>query len=237
MILLPAGDCAVVAQFEKKISPEVNAKVSALNSAVENAHIPGVTETLPTYAALLIYYDPLVITYDEICEKLKALSDIASASSKSAYIYSIPVCYGGEFGEDLDSVAEYAKITPDEVIRRHSAKPYLIYMLGFLPGFSYLGGLDESIACPRLSSPRQRIEPGSVGIGGSQTGIYPIASPGGWRMIGRTPVRTYDPRKEDPILYRAGDYIRFIPIDRTEYEKIASEVEAGTYVCKREAVK
>jgi KipI family sensor histidine kinase inhibitor len=149
-------------------------------------------------------------------------------------VFHIPVCYGGTFGEDIEDVAAYAGLSIDEVIRRHSAAEYRIYMLGFLPGFAYLGGLDPSIAVPRLETPRIKIPAGAVGIGGSQTGIYPMDSPGGWRFIGRTPVRPYDAGRDPPILYRAGDHIRFVPIDEAAYHKIAGQVEAGTYRIRQE---
>lgn len=126
---------------------------------------------------------------------------------------------------------KHAGLTEEEVIEIHSSKDYLIYMLGFLPGFSYLGGLDERIHTPRLANPRIRIPAGSVGIGGSQTGIYPLDSPGGWQLLGMTPVKTYDPEREDPILFEAGDYIRFVPVSEEEYKQIKEQVENGTYEC------
>ena len=144
----------------------------------------------------------------------------------------IPVCYGGDFGPDLSDVAEHAGMSAEEVIAIHSGHDYLIDMLGFLPGFAYLGGLDERLHTPRLATPRTRIEPGAVGIGGAQTGIYPLASPGGWRIIGRTPVRPYDPDRESPILYAAGDYLRFVPITPQEFSLIETQVESGTYECE-----
>ena len=148
-------------------------------------------------------------------------------------VLEIPVLYGGEAGPDLEFVAQHAGKTPEEVIRIHSAPEYLIYMLGFTPGFTYLGGMSEEIAAPRLTAPRVKIPAGSVGIAGAQTGVYPIDSPGGWQLIGRTPVRMYDPDRETPILPQAGQYIHFYPIDQAEYDRIAAQEAAGGYVCRR----
>ena len=141
------------------------------------------------------------------------------------------MCYGVEYGPDLVNIAEQAGLSVEEVIKIHSSRDYLIYMLGFLQGFCYLGGLDERIHTPRLANPRIKISAGSVGIGGSQTGIYPLNSPGGCQLMGMTPVKTYDPEREVPILVEAGDYIRFVPIDEEEYKRIKELVERGEYQC------
>ena len=135
----------------------------------------------------------------------------------------IPVCYDGEFAPDMEDVCAHTGLQREQVIRLHTSRDYLIYMLGFLPGFPYLGGMDERIEAPRLETPRTLIPAGAVGIGGKQTGIYPLASPGGWRLIGRTPIKVYDPDREEPILYKSGDYIRFYPITEEEYKDIAQK--------------
>lgn len=173
-----------------------------------------------------------VISYDDLKKRLEILLKMeVTAGEGCRKVYEIPVCYGGEYGPDIENIAEHAGLSVEEVIKIHSSRDYLIYMLGFLPGFCYLGGLDERIHTPRLANPRIKINAGSVGIGGSQTGIYPLDSPGGWQLMGMTPVKTYDPDREIPILVEAGDYIRFVPIDEDEYKRIRELVERGEYQC------
>lgn len=221
MELHPVGVSGVLAVLGDAISEETGARVAALREAVLRAQIPGVTESMPAYASLLVRYDPFLTDYDALCRRLKALGSELSASAQQAgRIVDIPVCYGGAYGEDLPFVAQHAGLLEQEVIALHSARPYRIYMLGFLPGFPYLGGLDERLFTPRLASPRTRIPAGSVGIGGQQTGIYPMESPGGWQLIGRTPLRLFVPGR--PLPYAAGDLIRFVPIGPEEFESIAA---------------
>ena len=175
---------------------------------------------IPAFTSLLINYDPRVVNYKTLTKRLQKLLKLdVNEETSTSRIFEIPVCYGGEYGPDIENIAKNAGLTEEEVIKIHSSKDYLIYMLGFLPGFSYLGGLDERIHTPRLANPRIRIPAGSVGIGGSQTGIYPLDSPGGWQLLGLTPVKTYDPERENPILFEAGDYIRFVPVSEEEYLK------------------
>ncbi|MCQ2452228.1 MAG: 5-oxoprolinase subunit PxpB [Oscillospiraceae bacterium] len=228
--ILVAGDSSLLIEFKQEINPEINRKIAALVQLIREQHIEGIVDMIPTYCSLLINYDPRVILYDALAERLKGLLKIeVAAGSDRKKIYEIPVCYGGAYGPDLSVIAEHAGLSEEEVIRIHSSQDYLIYMLGFLPGFTYLGGLDERIHTPRLKNPRVRIEAGSVGIGGSQTGIYPMDSPGGWNLMGMTPVKTYDPNREVPILVEAGDYIRFVPIDEAEYKRILELVEQNAY--------
>ena len=189
-------------------------------------------ETIPAYASLLVKYDPFLTDYDALCGTLRALERQISASTVTeGKIVEIPVCYGGEFGPDLPTVAHHAGMSEQDVVSLHCAHDYLIDMLGFLPGFAYLGGLDPRLHTPRLSVPRTEIPAGSVGIGGAQTGIYPLASPGGWQIIGRSPVRPYDPERAQPILYRAGEYLRFQPITQKQYDAIEAQIAAGGYEC------
>lgn len=230
--ILTAGDSALLIEFGKDINPETNRKITALVQLMREQHIEGIVDVIPAFCSLLINYDPRVLSYEELKERMEHLLKMETKTEATRKrIFEIPVCYGGEYGPDIENIAEHAGLSVEEVIKIHSSKDYLIYMLGFLPGFTYLGGLDERIHTPRLASPRLKIRAGSVGIGGSQTGIYPLDSPGGWQLMGMTPVRTYDPERQTPILVEAGDYIRFIPIDEEEFLRIQGLVEKGEYQC------
>ena len=225
-----AGDSALNLEFSTLISPETSALIRFVSDMLKQDPIPGITELVPTFCSLMVYYNPLVVDFDELSNALqKRISHVSVEKTSVKTIIEIPVCYGGEFGPDLDYVAQHAGLTPQEVIEIHSGRDYLIDMLGFLPGFAYLGGLDERIHTPRLTVPRTIIEAGSVGIGGGQTGIYPLASPGGWQLIGRTPLKPYDPERKQVILYEAGQYIRFVPISHDEYSAIEQQLAAQTY--------
>lgn len=227
---IPAGDKGLLVEYGSVISRKINKKIRALSLAIESAGMEGISEYVPTYRSVLIYYDPLIWTFDGLVSRLRALeAELDAINLPQPRLYELPVAYGGEYGPDLPFVCQNAGLTPKEVITIHSGSDYLIYMLGFTPGFPYLGEMDERLAAPRLESPRVRIPAGSVGIAGPQTGIYPVESPGGWRLIGRTPARLFDPQRKEPVLLNAGDYVRFIPIEHEEFLRIAREVEEGTY--------
>ncbi len=230
--ILTAGDSSLLVEFGKEISPEINRKIAATVQLMKEQHIEGVVDMIPAFCSLLVNYDPRVVRYDKMKKRLESLvrMDIKVGAEKRR-IFEIPVVYGGEYGPDLAAIAQHAGLSEAEVINIHSSQDYLIYMLGFLPGFCYLGGLDERIHTPRLANPRLKIRAGSVGIGGSQTGIYPLDSPGGWQLMGMTPVKTYDPDREVPILVEAGNYIRFVPVDEAEYLRIQELVDSGDYQC------
>ncbi|MBR3770099.1 MAG: 5-oxoprolinase subunit PxpB [Lachnospiraceae bacterium] len=228
--ILTAGDSSLLVEFGKEISPDINRKIAATVQLMKEQHIEGVVDIIPAFCSLLINYDPRVISYEEMKQRMQDLIKVdAKAEAGRKRVFEIPVCYGGEYGPDIANIAKNAGLSEKEVIEIHSSRDYLIYMLGFLPGFTYLGGLDERIHTPRLATPRIKINAGSVGIGGSQTGIYPLDSPGGWQLMGMTPVKTYDPEREIPILVEAGDYIRFVPITEAEYLEIKAQVERGEY--------
>lgn len=230
--ILTAGDSSLLMEFGKEISPEINRKIAATVQLMREQHIEGVVDVIPAFSSLLVNYDPRIIRYEKMKERLENLAKIdIKAGNETRKIFEIPVLYGGEYGPDLANIASHAGLSEEEVIRIHSSRDYLIYMLGFLPGFCYLGGLDERIHTPRLPNPRLKIRAGSVGIGGSQTGIYPLDSPGGWQLMGMTPVKTYDPGRDIPILVEAGNYIRFVPIDEPEYQRIQELEERGEYQC------
>ena len=246
---LPAGDSAIAVEFGSEISEEINIRVQLMDRAVANgaaaarmahksspigdepsAALRAVTETVPTYRSLMVHYDPRVAGFGEMKEALERIVPEGGAVSEGRRrILVVPVLYGGEEGPDLANVCEHSGLSEEEVIRIHSGRDYRVFMLGFTPGFPYLGGMDERIATPRLAHPRTLIPAGSVGIAGAQTGIYPSASPGGWQLIGRTPLKLYDPDREVPILAGAGDYIRFRPVSAAEYAKISVRVNAGIY--------
>jgi len=230
---LPGGDEALFVEFGDEISPELNRRVRNLKLAIEKQGIPGVIETVPAYRSLLIYFEPWQVHPKELREILFRLSQqpLESELSKPRLI-EIPTVYGSEYGPDLEFVASHNKLSVNEVIQIHTGTPYLIYMIGFLPGFPYLGGMSAKIAAPRLDTPHTRIPAGSVGIAGTQTGIYPAESPGGWRLIGRTPLKVFDPTHQPPALFQAGDYLKFVSVTPYEFIQIGEAVVQGTYAVK-----
>lgn len=228
-----AGDTAILVEFANEINSEVNRRVMAFDECLNRKKLEGIVETVPTYRSVTVHYRPEIISYGALREQLeKVLSQAGLEQAKKRKVYEIPVFYGGEQGPDLAQVAEYSKKTVEEVIRIHSEPEYLIYMLGFTPGFPYLGGMDKSIAVPRLKKPRVKIPAGSIGIAGEQTGIYPLDSPGGWQLIGQTPVKLYDPGKEKAILLEAGSFIKFKPVTEPEFRRLQQMAEAGECVCR-----
>lgn len=227
---IPAGDCSLVMEFGNSISPEINARIRNMTKAIDESQTDAIVEIVPTYRSIQIIYDPLKIKYADLIKLLTEMENsITSDSDSSIRIVEIPTVYGGEYGPDIEFVAEHNNLTVDEVIDIHTSSDYLLYMLGFTPGFGYLGGMDERIATPRLQVPRMKIPAGSAGIAGSQTGMYPIDSPGGWQLIGRTPIRLYDPLIEPPVLLNAGDYIRFVSISEEEFLNIENLIKNNEY--------
>lgn len=228
---LESGEQGMVVEFGDAIDPALNARVHRLAAQLQRAQIAGVLETVPTYRSLLVIFDPLVLSrralQQRICELLA--QPHAELSPVPHRVVTVPVCYGGEFGPDIAFVAAHNQLSEEEVIAAHSAGVYRVYMLGFTPGFAYLGGMSQRLATPRLATPRVKIPAGSVGIAGAQTGIYPIESPGGWQLIGRTPLRLFDAQAQHPFLFAAGDELRFVRVSREEYGRIAAQVARGAY--------
>ena len=230
MRFLPAGDLAVSVELGDEISREVNARVLALEYLIQQKGLPGVVETVPTFRSLLVYYDPFVVGYEELVASLTALIPEARAEVlPPARTVEIPCCYGGELGFELDAAAARIGLTPEEMARLHSGADYYVYFVGFTPGLPYMTGMPERLTIPRLQTPRTSTPAGSVGVGGTQCSIYSVESPGGFWVLGRTPIPLYDPASPDPILLRAGDHVRFRAIDRAEFDRIAAAVGAGTY--------
>jgi KipI family sensor histidine kinase inhibitor len=215
----PVGDRALLVKFGDTIDLDINRKVHAFSKTVEEARIPGAEEYVPTYASLLVYYNPLKTNYEQMVLALKDLEiklDQYTVNMKTRTII-VPTVYGGSFGPDLSDVAKYHKLTETEAIRLHSETEYVVYMIGFIAGFPYMGKVPDIIATPRLETPRLKIPAGSVGIAGNQTGIYPCESPGGWRIIGRTPLVLFNPLESQPALLQSGDRVKFKPISEKEY--------------------
>ena len=218
----PVGDRAISIDFGQVIDPTINRHIRQTIERIKELQLEGIIELVPTYCALLVEYDAMLYSYSEICNIIEPTLEegMANTINELVTVVEVPTVYGGEFGPDLSFVASHNHLSEDEVISIHSGTDYLVYMLGFIPGFTYLGGMDSRIATPRLSSPRTLIPAGSVGIAGEQTGTYPSDSPGGWQIIGRTPVTMYDMSKAQAALLKAGDYVRYVPIDESEFHRI-----------------
>ena len=230
--LLLSGDSALVVEFGDRIDPELNRRVLMLDALLAREPIAGITETVPTYRSLLVHYDPTRIGHAEISERLLELASRESEPQRQGRRWRVPVVYGGEFGIDLEAVAERAGLTTDEVVALHSGGDYRVYMLGFLPGYTYLGGLNPRLATPRREDPRLETPAGTVGIGGVQTGIQCILAPSGWNLLGRTPVRTYHPHRDPIFLMEPGDYVTFFPVPAARWEALERAAEAGDPVAE-----
>ena len=218
------GDRGILVEYGDVIDPAVNNKVRSMAIVMEDKPPEGVIEIIPTYRSLLIIYDPSITHSAKLKNTLDTLeARLGEISIPPPRTVELPVCYGGELGPDIDTVADTNNLTVEEVIELHCEPEYLIYMVGFTPGFPFLGGLSEKLHTPRLETPRTFVPEGSVGIANNQTGIYPIASPGGWQLIGRTPVKLFAPWRQNPFLYQAGDRLKFKPISAEEYARIAEE--------------
>lgn len=219
---LPFGDTALLVEFGESISLEANRKVVALNEALLKTELPEVEELVPTYRSLLVRYNPLKTTYEQLVFRVREIEKRLNDSTREVKgrNVTVPVVYGGEYGPDIDYVALSHGLTEDKVVRLHSGRDYRVFMLGFVAGFPYLGEVPDEIATPRLETPRLRVPTGSVGIAEKQTGIYPVEAPGGWRIIGRTALRLFDPLRHPPALLSSGDIVRFKPISEAEFKAL-----------------
>lgn len=217
----PLGDQALVLSFGDGISEAVNARVRQVASHIDSWSQPGIIEYVPAYTTITIYYSPFTITYNKLLSAIQTIvQDMTELQEYKGVRKEIPVCYNGP---DLAYVAQYHGLSEQEVVRIHSEGEYLVYMLGFVPGFPYLGGMDSRIATSRKEVPRLKIEAGAVGIAGQQTGVYPIATPGGWQIIGHTPLQLFDLTQENPSLLEAGDRVAFIPITYDEFVQLKTK--------------
>lgn len=229
--LLPCGDAALTIELGDAIDAEVNASVLALDARLREAALPGIVETVPTYRSLTVHLDPTVADPAEVGAAVLALAALADARPlPPGRLWRIPVVYGGEHGIDLDAVAEHHGLTPGEVVARHAAPEYRVHMIGFLPGYAYLGGLDPGLALPRRPTPRPLTPAGTISIGGAQALVASIAAPSGWHLLGRTPVRTFMPGRDPVFLIEPGDRVRFEPIDPGRWDALDRAAAAGAMI-------
>lgn len=222
------SETAALVEFGMEISEDINKKVRTFCTYLDEKPFYGMVEYVPAFTSVSVIYNPLDMKSESPYEVVKTILDniiskLDFSLADQEHIVEIPVCYGGEFGQDIEQVAEINNITVDEVIKIHSEGKYLVYMIGFAPGFPYLGGMSEKIAAPRRESPRTAIPAGSVGIAGMQTGVYPIETPGGWQLIGKTPLELFDLKRNSKSLLKAGDIVKFYPISYEEYVQLKEE--------------
>ena len=225
------GDSALMVTVGDSISYDINKKVHDIISLIKLEDWPGIKEIVPTYSSFVVHFNPIIFSMEGLVECVQGIwNDDLNSENRDSRIVLIPTLYGSEYGPDLESVSEMTGLPIQEVIEIHSKVDYLVYALGFSPGFPYLGGLDSKIHCPRLETPRVSVPQGAVAIADSQTGVYPVTSPGGWRLIGRTPVKMFDPSRANPSLVTPGDYIRFVPIgSNDEFAEILEKSAQGTF--------
>jgi KipI family sensor histidine kinase inhibitor len=232
--LLLAGDTALTVEFGDAIDPAINARVLALDRALEGAALPGMVERVPTYRSLQIHYDPDLLPTRDLVAAVERLASGLASDAPAGRRWTVPVAYGGDLGIDLDAVAERTGLSAEQVVARHLAGDYRVYMIGFQPGFTYLGGLDDRLHLPRRDSPRLKTPAGTISIGGIQAAVASIEAPSGWHLLGRTPVRAFDPARAAPFLFATGDRIRFERIDPAGFASLSRRVaeEGWTPPCE-----
>ncbi|MCA1032164.1 5-oxoprolinase subunit PxpB [Bacillus timonensis] len=236
--ILPLGDLAIQILYNAPITTRLTEEIQSISKSLFNANVKGIVEIVPALQTMTIYYDPIILSYHNLLETVNNYCTLEDNErlTKTKNLITIPTCYGGLFGEDLAKVASYHQITEEEVITIHTSEMYHVVMIGFLPGFPYLQGLSKKIYTPRLPEPRLRVPKGSVGIGGDQTGVYPLESPGGWNIIGQTPLELFQPKADEAFLFQPGDMIRFSSISQDEFYKIKEEISQHTYKIQKEVV-
>jgi KipI family sensor histidine kinase inhibitor len=230
--ILPSGDSAITVEFSRNIDDTANQRVLALDRALANEPISGVTETVPTYRSLLVHYDPVVIDFDTLSERLVVVAQLPVPPITKTRRWRIPVVYGGEHGIDLEDVAKTLETTPDDIVARHVAGDYRVAMIGFTPGWSYLSGLEASLHMPRRQNPRLLTPAGTISIGGVQTGVQCLAGPSGWHLLGRTAVKTYQLHRDPIFLLEPGDAVTFSPVDAKTFAEQDRAAEAGEIVAE-----
>jgi len=233
---LSAGDRALVVEFGDRIDRALSNEVLRLDASVRSSRLPGLVETVPTFRSLMVHYDPVATTFADLERAITSLLDRQPGPRAAATLWRVPVCYENSFAPDLGEVANRTGLAPSEVVARHSSTSYHVYMLGFLPGFPYLGDLPRELELPRRADPRLRVPAGSVSIATTLTAIYPYESPGGWHLIGATPVRLFDPARSRPALLEPGDEVQFQPIDPASFASIRKAVDSGSYEVANEPI-
>jgi KipI family sensor histidine kinase inhibitor len=228
--LQAVGDCALLIEFENRISRKINDRVLGLARQIESASVSGVCETVPSYRALLIHYDPLVTRFEILSDTIKSLIKRRDEPARTGKCWLVPVLYGGESAPDLSALAKRHSLTEEKVIELHSSAVYRVYMVGFAPGWTFLGGLDARLHTPRLATPRAEVPSGCISIGGQQTLIGGPAMPSGWNLIGRTPERSFAPERPEPFFMSAGDEVRIRCIDQSEFNQLAEKAASGARV-------
>lgn len=226
---LRSGDTALVVEFGERIDRDISARVLSLAGLIEAEAIPGVVEVVPTFRSLMVHYEPLALPHADLEGRLGPLIERIAVEERPGRRWRIPACYDAEAGPDLADVAERTGLSVAQVIERHSTTEFHVYMMGFLPGFPYMGSLPAELELPRRENPRLRVPSGSIAIAMAMSTVYSLESPGGWHLLGRTPVLMWDPRRAEPTLLAAGDKVMFAPVSRREYEAILAQSTAGTY--------
>jgi inhibitor of KinA len=234
--LIPSGDTSIVVEFGDRIDRDVNRRVLNATTVLKSANIKGIIEVVPTYRSLMVHYDPLKVSSKLLEDLLPPLLEIDDSYEIQARRWHIPVCYEHELAPDLEYVARSAGMSTGDVARLHSSKSYHVYMIGFLPGFPYMGDLPEELRLPRRDTPRVNVPMGSVAIAMAMTAVYPVESPGGWHLIGTTPIQMFDSTATNPALFSAGDQVQFMEISNADFLAMESEVASGSFTLTSEEI-